>query len=358
MDLVPAGVRMTSAMIPENQPSSLRFDDQGYSWCSEPDGEQRLRRANDFVCDLSHVGFLRASGPDAVAFMHAQLTNDLLHLSRTESQLSGYCNPKGRLIDLFRLHHDNEDLVLQGFHQTVAASAERLKKFIMRAKLEIVVDPKLQSFGVVGETAAAMLESLVGDLPAQREGCRRRDDITVVCHSLSPRRHQVIGPESALAPIWQQLCASAPNIGSWAWASLEIEEGLAMIFPATMEQFIPQTLNLDVVNGLNFDKGCYPGQEIVARMRYLGILKSRMARGWVESESPPRPGDKVFGSEGEQSIGMVVNATPAARGHDLLTTARLENLEQKNLRLENSSGPAITLRELPYALEVPEQRQA
>ena len=331
---------------------NLNFDDRGYSYYSESTLERATRQENEFICDLSHLGFFRATGPDAVEFLHGQFTNDLNKLVPTESQLTGYCTPKGRMLGIFRAFYDQDSLVLQVHRDIIFSCLERLRKFILRAKVDLSIDTDIDSFGVVGEKSSMHLEKILGPLPQNNNECHHTNGLTIICYENSPStRYQVIGASSALTTIWEQLDGLCPKLGSWSWASVDIEQGLATVFSVTSEQFTPQMVNMDITGAVSFSKGCYPGQEIVARTHYLGKLKTRMILGNVDTTTPPAPGDKVYATGGEQSIGMVVDVTPGARGYDLLATARLEYVEKNDLQLRNGAETAIEIRELPYSLE-------
>jgi folate-binding protein YgfZ len=334
----------------------------GYSLFATQATESEIRSHGEFICDLSHLHFLSARGPDAISFLNGQLSNDLLNLSDSESQISGYCTPKGRLLCVFRLHRNSEHVVLQANKSVLPSVAERLGRFILRAKVELNIENSITSFGVVGQQSGKSLTALLGELPQRANDYRTVSDVSVICHSLSdPLRYQVIGAPSALADLWQQLSRSVPGTGSWAWASLDIAQGRPTIFPETSEQFVPQSVNMDIIGAVSFNKGCYPGQEIVARMHYLGKLKTRMIRAGVDSpDRPPVPGDKLYTSTREQSIGMLVDATPAECGYDILSTVRLENLGEDagDLRIHQVSGPIVVQKQLPYPLQSPQQKQA
>ena len=337
----------------------LKFDARGYSFCQNPALEQELRRKLEFICDLSYFDFLRVRGADAAVFLHSQLTNDLQGLAEGYSQLSGYCNAKGRLLCIFRIHHDDGDLLLQAHHSIIIPTLERLRKYVLRSRVELGVDEQVSSFGVVGNQGAAALRKMVDKLPLRRNECVKTGGLTVICHSTeSPMRYQIVGETSLLAPLWLQLGGALPKLGSWAWASVDIEQGLANVLASTSEQFVPQMLNLDIVGAVSFDKGCYPGQEIVARMHYLGKLKTRMILGHVSSQHLPSPGDKIYAVGEEQSIGMVVEAMAGVHGYDILATARLEHLQRDHLQLRNGAAVSVRLGRLPYDLHYPEQKQA
>lgn len=337
----------------------LFFDNRGYSFYHEPAIEQEHRQKHEFICEPSYLGFARARGMDAVEFLNGQFTNDLSKLSEGQSQLSGYCTPKGRLLSVFRIHHDRDDLLLQMHRDVITATVDRLRKYIMRAKVEVSTDESIATLGTVGEKCAAALRNMFGSLPGKKHECSNVGDLTIISYTETPpQRYQIIGTPSRLKPLWQQLSACAPKLGSWAWASMDIEQGLATVFKRTSEQFVPQMLNLDITQAVSFNKGCYPGQEIVARMHYLGKLKTRMILGSADAHTQPLPGDKVFAVGSEQSIGMVVDAMPGSTGYDLLATSRLENVQRDDLRLRNGQDVPIRLGQLPYPLHSEEQNQA
>jgi folate-binding protein YgfZ len=324
----------------------------GYTFLDRREREMQIRREGNFVCDLSHLAFAVAAGQDAASFLHGQLTNDLEGLAADAWQMSGYCSPKGRLKNILRIHRAAERIVLQSNASVMPAAIESLRRFVLRSKLELRAAPDIGSFGVVGMACCRSLEALTGSLPEHRYGVREAGGAVILCHSLSPHRFQVVGSEARLASIRNAMSSDWPNIGSWAWALHDIECGLPAILDRTAEKFVPHSLNLDLLGGVSFQKGCYPGQEIVARMEYLGRPKSRMIRAQVHSGAPA-PGDKVYATGHEQSIGMVVDAAPSERGYELLTTLRVEYLEKGDIRLGTTSGAILSRLELPYELNRP-----
>lgn len=339
--------------------TNLHFDNRGYSFYKEPAIEQAQRQKQEFICELSHLGFLNAQGADTVDFLHSQLTNDLKHLPENYSQLSGYCTPKGRLLCVFRINHNTDNLLLQAHQDVIRPTTERLRKYVMRTKVELKLNDDVSSFGVVGRKCGAELLKIAESLPTKKDECLNVRGLTVICYRDSdPLRYQVIGAVSALRPLWQKMSEFLPKLGSWAWASMEIEQGLATIFTDTSEQFIPQMVNMDIINAVSFEKGCYPGQEIVARMHFLGKLKTRMILGNANTPSAPLPGNKLYAIDNKQSVGMVVDAMPGRVGYDILATARLENVQRDDLCLRNETEVPVELRQLPYQLDNPEQKQS
>lgn len=326
------------------------IDPGGYSRFGDSSGEFEARRQGEFICDLSHLGFAVASGPDATDFLHGQLTNDLKNLAADESQLSGYCTNKGRLICIFRIYRDHDSVFLQGGKSVLHAALDTLRRFKLRARLELDLHDDIQSFGVFGKRCALSLERLTIALPERAAGLSATTGITILRHPAAEERYQVIGPTSALEPLWQQLSAEFPVTGSWAWAAADVAQGIPAVFEQTVGKFVPHSLNMDILHAVNFKKGCYPGQEIVARMQYRGKPKSRMIRAALESGPTPAPGDKLYVSGNEQSVGMVVDAVTSERGWDMLATVRIEYIDRGDLRLNDPSGTVLSREEMPYPL--------
>lgn len=331
------------------------WEDSDYTVQINIELDKETRRQGEFICALPHLKFARVRGLDADDFLHSQVTNDLRRLTTSDFQLGGYCTPKGRLLCVFRIHREGQDLIMQAHQEVLPQTIERLRRFVLRAKVELTIDDDLISFGVVGENNAAVLKKLLGRLPRNRNGCLVDQGQAVLAHSTShPSRYQVVGPVQALATLWQALTDACAQTGSWVWASLDVDQGLPTVFNATSEEFVPQTLNMDITGAVSFEKGCYPGQEIVARLHHLGNVKSRMVPASVQQGSRPHPGDKLYAAGREQSTGMIVDAVPGESGYDVLTTIRVEDMSQGNIRLGGSGGAAVLLKDPPYSLDKPE----
>lgn len=332
-------------------PAVVVSDHTGYTRLAEMASEFEIRRGGEHLCDLSHLGYAAATGEDAGAFLQGQLTNDLSILDEGESQLSGYCTNKGRLVSLFRIHRDGSDFVMQTGANWLPAVLEKMRRYVLRSRVELACREDITGFGVFGKECSSTLARLIGDLPDDVGGVVCVAGITVVRHPpAAAERYQVIGPAVELKAARTELSGRWPQTGSWAWASADVRQGIPTVFERTAEEFLPHSLNLDILGAVNFRKGCYPGQEIVARMQYRGKPKSRMILARVESERPPVPGDKLYAQGKEQSIGMLVDVAPAERGCDVLTTAKLEYLEEGELVLGDPAGAAVSRSSLPYAV--------
>ena len=321
----------------------------------DAEAEKRAALQSHVLCDLSHYGLIRVSGAEAEGFLQNQFCNDVRKVNRTHSQLNGYCNPKGRLLALFRLFRQDGDYLLRLPREILEPTLERLRMFVLMSKVTLQDDSDAQvSIGYSGADAARHLSNALGSAPAAIDECLHTETLTVIRVRGPQPRFEIHGSEAAVRSLWDTLSNQARPAGSAAWTLLDIHAGLPEVLAATREAFVPQMLNLQALDALSFHKGCYPGQEIVARMRYLGKLKRRMYRAHIDADTCPRPGDNLFaeGSESGQGVGKVVLAeTTPTGGADLLAVIEIASAEQGGLRLYDANGPLLTLQDLPYDTE-------
>lgn len=324
----------------------------GHSHVAAEDVDIFQKLSGDTICDLSHIALVRVTGADAVDFLQNQLSNDIASLDTGHTALAGYCNAKGRLICVFRVWRDADGFLLQVPAAVRDEAIERLRKYVLRAKVSFSFDENLVAFGVCGKTAAKGLAQIVDGLPKRDDELVRGEDLSAMRIAGDARpRLQLVGSVDACRSAWEKLKRHATVMGSWAWARLDILAGVPGITAATSEAFIPQMVNLDLLGGVNFKKGCYPGQEIVARMHYLGNLKQRMARFRVDNETRPEPGDRIHTQGVASPTGTVVDAQRGSgSGWDLLAVVRIADLDQHTLRLQHENGPVLFQQDLPYAL--------
>ena len=316
-----------------------------------PGEERRAAAQGNVLVDLSDLSLIRARGPDTQNFLNGQLSNDIRKLDAAHSQLAAWCSPKGRMLAIFRLFRRGDDTLLQLPASLLEPTLKRLKMFVLRAKVTLEhADAELVSFGLSGPDAEKILRDALGFAPAQVDGSETRDDTTMINLAGPHPRFEIITLADSAAKLWSRLKDKTIPAGPAVWAWLDIMAGIPSVHPETSEAFVPQMANLEIVGGVNFKKGCYPGQEIVARMQYLGKLKQRMYRARVESDAPPRPGDSIFAPDFPgQSAGTIIAAQPAAdKGFDLLAVVQISSAEAGELHLENETGPRLSLQNLPY----------
>ena len=325
------------------------IEDRSVLHFGDPASERAVAVDGTIVADLSQLGVIAFRGDDAATFLQGQLTNDVRSLHADSAQWNGYCSPKGRLLGNFLMWRQAEDFCLQLAGDIHPSVQKRLTMFIMRAKVQ-ARDASDESVRLVvaGKHAAAAVSAAMGSIPdaAMRtvtveagQVIRVGDDKFVLS----------ITPEHAAA-VWQTLHASATPVGAPVWDWLRLNAGIPMIVAATQEQFVPQMVNLEAIGGVSFQKGCYPGQEIVARSQYLGRMKRRMFLAHVDAAAAP--GDSLYSADFPgQATGTVVNAAPAPSGGcDILAVAQIESAQTQTLHLQAADGAPLTLKPLPYAL--------
>ena len=290
---------------------------------------------------LPQITLLRFSGADAQTFLHAQLTCDVLALNSGSSTYGGYCTPKGRLLATFLLWADAAGYTMLLPSALAEAIRKRLAMYILRSKVNVEEPtPALACVGVHGADARQQIAALGGTAPEQLHGVTVSDDVRVI--RLPIDRYLLALPPTQAAAI----AADAADI----WTQLDIAAGIPCIQPQTQEEFVPQMVNLDLIGGLTYTKGCYPGQEIVARTHYLGKLKQRMYRAQVAAAA--EPGDKLYCTElGDQASGRIVASAPVAQGsHEVLAVLQTANAQSAQYHLGSLQGPALTVLPLPYKI--------
>ena len=308
---------------------------------------------------LTDYALFNASGSDAATFLHGQLTNDITGLSPSQARLAGFCTAKGRLLATMALwqHRENDEIHIQGFmrRSLIESVIKRLRMFVLRAKVKFDT-PAWQLHGVwaPAEQISALSEKAGGSLPTVAWQSAQLPTGVWICapHSLGTLRWwwvaQPTQQEAAQAVI-EALAQGSESV----WRRDDLCQGLAWIEAPTQDLFIPQTVNLDLIEGVSFTKGCYPGQEIVARSHYLGKVKRRMTLGTLsdEPEGAPELAADVFepGNAAEPCGRVIDAASNAGETHVLLETT-LAAMAQPELRLGSVDGPVIRLKPLPYAL--------
>ena len=301
------------------------------------------------LCDLSHFGLMLAAGEDAAAFLHGQFCNDVLALDDGNAQWNGWCSPKGRLLATFLAWKGQQGFYLLLPRSIQPALQKRLQMFVLRAKVKLSDESDgWVRFGVAGPKAEALLRNAVRDIPQDAMSALHVEGIRII--KLASARYIVVADPDNAVKLWNQLSAGATKVGAALWDWLSIREGVVTILPETQDAFVPQMANFELIGGVSFKKGCYPGQEIVARTQYRGILKRRMALAHVAMATSLTPGDKLFNATfGDQAAGEVANIAPApGGGFDMLVVAQISAIQGDDLKHASPNGPALTIMPLPY----------
>lgn len=284
---------------------------------------------------LDHLGVIRVRGEDRAEFLQGQLTQDLEEVTPTQTRLWGWNNPKGRLLLTGQAVEtgDGTWLIVPG--ELIDAAVARLRLFVLRAKVQIDC-PSYRVVGLAPGPAATLIDGLA--LSSSIDVAATDGDRCAARVIGDPSRALLAGPPDSLPTTEDPRDAEA-------WELADVRAGLPSIAGATAEAFVPQMINLDLVGGISFTKGCYVGQEVVARTHNLGRIKRRMFR--FAAAMPADPGNEVVDAEGGKA-GVVVRCAPAEEGHELLAVVQLSELAR-----ELFVGDA-RLERLPLPYEIPE----
>ncbi|NBQ69719.1 MAG: folate-binding protein [Nitrosomonadaceae bacterium] len=315
--------------------------------------ELQVTATSTVMADLSHHSVIRFSGEDAKTFLQNQLSCDIREINPNQAQYGSYCTPKGRILATFLLWQHHDDLLMQLPAGLSAAIQKRLTMYVLRAKVRLTdASNDLIRIGIAGPDAAMLIKDVTGlayhcDHPLQvaHDGV-----LSALC--LAPQRIELITPVENAPVLWQRLHQQAKPVGADCWNWLDIESGIPVILPETQEMFLPQMVNLDAIGGVSFKKGCYPGQEIVARTQYLGKLKRRMFLAHIGSAQTIKAGDALYSSDMEdQSSGNIVNAAPSPQGgFDVLAVIQQSSIDTGEIHWQSLQGPTLEIKPLPYSV--------
>jgi tRNA-modifying protein YgfZ len=313
---------------------------------------------------LSHLGLIAAQGPDAATFLHGQLSQDIKNLAENEARLAAYCSAKGRMLASFVVLHPAPDTYwLLVNKEVLPAVLKRLSMFVMRSKLKLTdATADLHICGAMrlaaagGEVASADQAMAVTVTPAATAATA--DGWPSVVCEMPPV--QGVSRSLVIGPVSEPLTAHAPAQTAWRW--LEVMAAVPQIEPATVEQFVPQMVNYELIGGVNFKKGCYPGQEVVARSQYRGTTKRRAFVLLTDADASP--GAELFSSvEPGQPAGMVINAAPlpsSGSGQAVLAELKLTAVDAlaqgASLHLGSVDGAALVMGPQPY--DIPRAEEA
>lgn len=314
-----------------------------------------------FMAPLESYGLVRVSGEDAVTFIHGQLSHDIAKLKVDEARVAGYCTPEGRLLAIMLVWKSGSDVWLMMPREILPALLKRLQIYILRAKVTMTdVSGEFAITGLGGTKAPDALISAFAALPENTYAKTEASPGTLirVTDAFGGARFLWIVPAGTTAAS-TSLADDLYRANDEDWALGDIAAGLPQIYEATQNRFVPQMVNMELVDGLSFTKGCYPGQEIVARTQYRGTVKRRMLPAYAgvpgdktAQEAGIAPGLDVFDTTSpNEPCGTLVRAARFDTGRiDCLMVVSRELSASASLRLGAPDGPALHITPLPYAL--------
>ena len=305
----------------------------------------------DLRCPVVGYGMLRVTGADAAGFLHSQLSSDIRGLTSGCLRLTSYSDARGRLLAVMSVLADEDGFLLELPDDRLEPVAAQLRRFVLRARVEIEdASPAWSAFGLAGPSVADAVERrLQCRAPAAGEWVALDGGVGLAGVPAGGGRWLAFGPQQHLHALWQRF-DGLPTAAAECWDVLDIKSGIPSVHAETAGRFVAQMVNLDCLGALDFRKGCYPGQEVIARTRYLGRIKRRMFPLRAPSaERLPAPGGSVLDSATGDSVGELVRAAPDPAG-GVLCLAVLR-LEAADAPLALDDGSAATRLDPPYPLE-------
>ena len=294
--------------------------------------------SGDTISVLADLSILEISGQDAATFLNGQFTTDVTQLQEGDKQLSAWCNPKGRVISIFYLYRHNDNYFLLLPAQLKDAFSQRLQMYVLRAAVTI-------------EDRSAQLISLgIRSKDADIDGCLKQHMYFTI-NDQDKQRVIVIGSPREMQDIWTTSASCLTPVSTHYWQLFNHMAGITWIDAQTSESYLPQELNLDLIDGLDFKKGCYPGQEIVARVHYRGQVKKRTMLADLSTDPAPEVNTKLYVANEQHSIGTILSINKRAdEQYSVLCVINLNQINAEEIRLTAKDGPVLRLRHLPYSL--------
>ena len=299
---------------------------------------------DNIVCALSDGALFEVGGADTVAFLQGQVTNDVRQVSADAAQFNAYLSPKGRILTIFQLFLRHDRYYIYGPAATLASAIKRLQMFVLRADVQFRdVSTDYTAIGLSGPDIPALLARSL-PIPEKVDAAVTVNELTVIRLPGIAPRFQLSGPVAALQPLAAGITATADTVTADHWRLLDIAAAVPTIYPETVDQFTPQMVNLQRLGGVNFKKGCYVGQVIVARTQYLGRLKRRMYPARIDGETLPAPGSAIVADD--QPVGTVVDSVIHPDGGGIVLavlpidkvdggeTMTLDSTDRSQLRVE------------------------
>lgn len=301
-----------------------------------------------FYCTLAHEGVLAVRGSDASKFLQGQLTCNLNYLDEHTASLGARCTQKGRMQSSFRILLQADGCLLAMASELIEPQLADLKKYAVFSKSKLTDESAAWvRFGLAHGDGA--LAALGLELPAQAHAVARAGELIGV--RVSPGRAELWAPAEQAGELESRLAEHLAQGSLNDWLLGQVRAGIGQVFGPTRELFIPQMLNLQAVGGVSFKKGCYTGQEIVARMQYLGKLKRRLYRLQLADQALPAPGTSLFSPVHASAVGEVALAAAADGTSEVLAVLQADAVENGEIRLGAADGPSLQLASLPYELD-------
>ncbi len=324
------------------------LSDAGAEWADaqvvhfgNPAQEQQIVGHGDTLCDLSQYGLLAVEGQDALSFLQAQLTQDLRDLSPRLCRLSAYCNPKGQVLAIMRVWQQENGVYLWMPRSLLEPMQHTLSRYILRAAVRLRTVHDVLAIGLAGPGATERLSAYLGVSPPAPEAQLHHEALSILALPGIVPRYVLYGSIETVHSAWQNLHVNAVPVGANGWRLLDIRSAQPWIYPQTQGMFIAQMLNLHNLNAISFTKGCYPGQEIIARLQYRGTLKQQLYRIHLDTQAAVMPGSLIFAAKAAQNSGQIIEAAPSPDGGVVALAVMDTKAAEQPLTLHEAHGPRI-----------------
>lgn len=315
------------------------------------------RAIDNIVTDLSHLALIEVSGREAEDFLHGQFTINIKQLSNNHSQFSAWCNPKGQVKATFLIYRHDNDFIILLPAELKEPFVKQLQMYVLRADVKISdKSDDLVRIGVQTKDDTSLF-GLIDSVPEEIANISQGEVIVhndlhylrIVSNETGRNVHRyiLIGAVDRQIILWKELMKHVTPVGTSLWELLDIQTAYPWVTSQTTEKFLPQMLNLDLIDGLNYQKGCYPGQEIIARLHFRGQLKRSLYLATCSLDSHPENGDQLYTNNIEQSVGTVINAQAFEDKYFLLAVIEKEQIAN-NISLRQPDGASLALQPLPY----------
>lgn len=317
-------------------------------------GDNKKAGTENIMCDLSQYSTIVIAGDDASNFIQGQFTNDISNVNDHTGQISGFCNKKGRMVANFRLFLHQGNYFLSIKNNLVEISISHLQNYILRSHVAIQdVSEQLIHIGIAGNKSAEFLSAFIDNISDEIDSVSHNADYIALRVAGTTPRYEIFCSFEHAKTLWDNVSKEADVVNASSWDYLNIQAGTPFIDINTSGEFVPQMANMELINGVSFTKGCFTGQEIVARMHYLGKLKKRTFKIHIASEEKPNTGDKLFAENARagQNTGAILQVEESAEsGFDALAVIQIADTESK-LFLNDANGPEVTVKTLPYNID-------
>ena len=314
--------------------------------------EKEAALDGNIITDLSNYSVLKVSGEDTIIFLQGQFTCDLTKIQEGHISFGAWCNNKGRIFTNFLIIKAADFLYLILPTELKEEFIKKLRMYVLRSR--VVIEDMSQEkilLGIRGESLQPLLAEVLPGLPVESNTVIMQNDCMVLKLNDTSERFIIIALINNAQSLWTDLIEHLTPVGNHFWQLYEILSGHAWINPRTSGELLPQSINMDVLGGLSLDKGCYLGQEIIARMHFRGKIKQRMYLAGLNSSTVPEEGNKLYMHESNKSVGEIVNVFKHPDGfYRLLATIDIVNAKDDHLHIESTDEPALNILSLPYSI--------